>query len=127
MAASALHNLHPPPSGAFFMRDEEGEGARMNVMKNWGCLNKIKLVGILLAGGPLLYLPPCFATTSPFFRLLFAKLASARSAAFRPAIFLLAPFLAQRTSSSTKRKRVCLVNRIDAVCVVRHALQEQTC
>lgn len=23
----------------------------MNVMKNWGCLNKIKLVGILLAGG----------------------------------------------------------------------------
>jgi len=22
----------------------------MNVMKNWGCLNKIKLVGILLAG-----------------------------------------------------------------------------
>lgn len=41
----------------------------MNVMKNWGCLNKIKLVGTLLAGRAVLYLSPCFVTTSPFFRV----------------------------------------------------------
>lgn len=77
------------------MGNEEGEGARMNVMKNWGCLNKIKLVGILLAGGPVLYLPPCFATTSPFFRLLFAKSAPAKSAyrSFGALSFVLAPLL----------------------------------
>jgi len=30
----------------------------MNVMKNWGCLNKIKLVGILLVRGPYFIFHP---------------------------------------------------------------------
>lgn len=44
-----LHNSTLYSTRRASYRDEEGS-ARMNVMKNWGCLNKIKLVGILLAG-----------------------------------------------------------------------------
>lgn len=49
----------------------------MNVMKNWGCLNKIKLVGILLVRGPYFIFLPVSLPPHRFFRLLFAKLASA--------------------------------------------------
>lgn len=47
----------------------------MNVMKNWGCLNKIKLVGILLAGGLhfIFFLPsiPPLPLILHFFSLFF--------------------------------------------------------
>lgn len=39
----------------------------MNVMKNWGCLNKIKLVGILLAGEPYFIFHPVVLPPRYFF------------------------------------------------------------
>lgn len=44
----------------------------MNVMKNWGCLNKIKLVGILLAGGLhfIFFLPSIRVSYTSFFQFI---------------------------------------------------------
>lgn len=39
----------------------------MNVMKNWGCLNKIKLVDILLAGRPYFIFHPVLLPSRYFF------------------------------------------------------------
>ena len=56
--------------------NKEGD-VRMNVMKNWGCLNKIKLVGILLAGGLhfifLPFYPPSSTLVFHFLSLFFIQ------------------------------------------------------
>lgn len=40
--------------------DKRNESERMNLMKNWGTLNKIKVVGVLLARGLRLLSSPLF-------------------------------------------------------------------